>query len=135
LLTCIYKPGSYRTVIPRRRVPWYHFMVKGEITVPKDHRSIGEIAYQLWQARGCPQGSAEQDWLEAERRLDAAQPKPPVTATKAVDESLKASFPASDPPASQLPDQPPVNADEKWKAAGVSRKTSTRRSPPPAPLK
>jgi hypothetical protein len=111
-------------------------MVKeGENAMPKDLRSIGELAYQLWQARGCPQGSAEQDWLEAEMQLDAAPPKPPVAASNAVDDSLKATFPASDPPASQLPDRPPVNAEEKWQAARISRKTSTRRSPPTSPPK
>jgi hypothetical protein len=34
-----------------------------------DHRSISERAYELWQARGCPEGSGEHDWLEAERQL------------------------------------------------------------------
>jgi LmbE family N-acetylglucosaminyl deacetylase len=34
-----------------------------------DHRTIGELAYRLWQARGCPDGTAEHDWLEAERQL------------------------------------------------------------------
>jgi hypothetical protein len=107
----------------------------GETTMPKDHRSIGELAYQLWQARGCPLGSAEQDWLEAERLLETASPKEPVAASKAIDDSLQSTFPASDPPATQRPDQPPVNADEKWKAAGVARKPSSRRSPSSAPPK
>jgi hypothetical protein len=35
--------------------------------------SIAELAYQLWIARGQPQGSHEQDWLEAERQLGATQ--------------------------------------------------------------
>lgn len=100
--------------------------------MPKDDRSIGELAYQLWQARGCPQGSAELDWLEAERQLYVAPPKAPVSTAK-IDDSLKATYPASDPPANHLPDRPPVNADAKWQAAGVSRKTSTRRSPPAPP--
>jgi hypothetical protein len=34
-----------------------------------------------------------------------------------VDESVNESFPASDPPASRLPDEPPVNAEAKWAAA------------------
>jgi hypothetical protein len=34
-----------------------------------------------------------------------------------VDEGLEGSFPASDPPASRLPDAPPRNAEDKWKAA------------------
>ena len=34
-----------------------------------------------------------------------------------VDESVSESFPASDAPASRLPDEPPVNAEAKWAAA------------------
>ncbi|HVY80458.1 MAG TPA: YgaP-like transmembrane domain [Steroidobacteraceae bacterium] len=37
--------------------------------------------------------------------------------TEAVDEAIDESFPASDPPASRLPDEPPSNAEAKWKAA------------------
>jgi hypothetical protein len=46
-------------------------------------------------------------------------PGSPVHAAKsrAVDESIEESFPASDPPASRLPDNPPVNAGAKWEAA------------------
>jgi hypothetical protein len=38
--------------------------------------------------------------------------------SEAVDEAVSDSFPASDPPASHLPDEPPVNAEAKWAAAG-----------------
>jgi hypothetical protein len=37
--------------------------------------------------------------------------------SKAVDESSKDSFPASDAPGTHLPDEPPSNADAKWEAA------------------
>lgn len=30
---------------------------------------IAELAYRVWQEQGCPAGSAESDWLEAERRI------------------------------------------------------------------
>ena len=30
---------------------------------------IANLAYALWQRRGCPDGSAEVDWLEAEAQL------------------------------------------------------------------
>jgi len=30
---------------------------------------IARLAYHLWQARGCPEGSPEQDWIEAEQTL------------------------------------------------------------------
>lgn len=34
-----------------------------------DQAKIADRAYQRWVERGCPQGSAEEDWLEAEREL------------------------------------------------------------------
>src|SRR5258708_24041029 len=71
-----------------------------------EHRSIGELAYRLWQARGCPDGTAEQDWLEAEKQLQASRP----------------------PSASHLPDVPPATA-AKWKAAEPSRAEPSRAEP------
>jgi Protein of unknown function (DUF2934) len=94
-----------------------------------EHRSIGELAYRLWQARGCPDGTAEQDWLEAEKQLQASRPVRPRS-SEAVDDSLKSTFPASDPPASHLPDVPPANAAAKWKAAEASREEPARRAEP-----
>ena len=32
---------------------------------------IAERAFLLWQTRGCPEGSAEQDWLQAEAELQS----------------------------------------------------------------
>jgi hypothetical protein len=89
-----------------------------------ERTSIGELAYRLWQARGCPEGTAEQDWLDAEKQLRSAQRAAEPTASEAIDRSLKESFPASDPPANHQPDVPPANADAKWKAAGVTRTDS-----------
>jgi hypothetical protein len=45
-------------------------------------------------------------------------PGSPMHAAKseAVDTAVEESFPASDPPASRLPDDPPVNAEAKWEA-------------------
>jgi hypothetical protein len=44
------------------------------------------------------------------------------TSTDAIDESVEGSFPASDPPSSHLPDEPPSNADDKWQAARAAGK-------------
>ena len=33
------------------------------------HEDIAQLAYTLWQRRGYASGSAESDWLEAERAL------------------------------------------------------------------
>jgi hypothetical protein len=36
-------------------------------------RQIAALAYQLWVERGCPEGSAGEDWFRAEERLRARQ--------------------------------------------------------------
>ena len=94
----------------------------------QEERSVRELAHRLWVARGCPEGSAEQDWLDAERQLVAASPASPKSVTKSVDDTLKDTFPASDPPASHLPDKPPANAAEKWAAADAARKETAQRA-------
>lgn len=38
-----------------------------------DPEAIRRRAYARWQERGCPAGSAELDWLEAERELSRAR--------------------------------------------------------------
>jgi hypothetical protein len=35
--------------------------------------TIGALAYQLWQQRGCPVGSDQEDWFKAESELKAPQ--------------------------------------------------------------
>jgi len=39
----------------------------------RDQQDIRELAYKLWEDRGRPDGSAEQDWLDAERELARAE--------------------------------------------------------------
>ena len=46
--------------------------------------------------------------------------------SKAVDKSSEDSFPASDPPASHGPDDPPANAEAKWRAAREHRHRPSR---------
>jgi len=93
-----------------------------------ESQAIRELAYQLWEADGRRDGCAEEYWLEAERRLIAASPHTHASSSSAVDESATQSFPASDPPASHIPDQPPANADAKWAAAEKAQKKSSRPS-------
>jgi hypothetical protein len=35
------------------------------------HERIAMRAYEKWEARGCPHGTDQQDWLEAEAELKA----------------------------------------------------------------
>ena len=34
---------------------------------PPDEEHIAALAKKLWEARGCPEGSPEEDWFTAER--------------------------------------------------------------------
>jgi hypothetical protein len=83
-----------------------------------DPRAVRDLAYRLWERRGCPEGEDQADWFEAERQLGSGR----KTDSQIVDEAVKESFPASDAPATGLPDKPPANADEKWSAAAKPRK-------------
>jgi hypothetical protein len=62
---------------------------KGETTVPEQatkpapatqtptasienrltHEDIAALAYSLWEARGCPDGTPDEDWFNAEKAL------------------------------------------------------------------
>lgn len=33
------------------------------------YEEIAQLAYQYWQERGCPHGSPDEDWLQAEMAL------------------------------------------------------------------
>ena len=36
---------------------------------PENQEEIAALAHALWQARGCPHGSPEEDWFQAKREL------------------------------------------------------------------
>src|SRR5262249_47450295 len=83
---------------------------------------VRDLAHSLWEQRGKPEGEAERHWFEAERLL-GAQPR---TDNQRVDESVRESFPASDAPASGLPDKRPANARRKWEAAAAAKSRKNR---------
>ena len=80
-----------------------------------DPKAVRELAHSLWEQRGKPEGEAE--------RLLGAEPR---TDNQRVDESVRESFPASDAPASGVPDKPPANADKKWAAADAAKSRKSR---------
>jgi hypothetical protein len=105
-----------------------------------ERTSIGELAYRIWQSRGCPEGTAEQDWLDAEKQLRSAREQSAraierraaePTSSNAIDRSSQESFPASDPPANHQPDVPPTNAEAKWKAAKAAQAADPSRASSP----
>ena len=56
-----------------------------------DEQRIRERAYALWEEAGCPEGRADEFWNLALQEIS--------TQEKSYDETLRESFPASDPPA------------------------------------
>lgn len=41
-----------------------------------NQEEIARLAYALWQSRGCPDGSPEQDWFAAEEKIRASYELP-----------------------------------------------------------
>ena len=37
------------------------------------HEQVALLAYRLWQERGCPDGSPEIDWFQAEEELQGQE--------------------------------------------------------------
>ena len=46
--------------------------------VPVDHETVEAMAYQLWVQRGCPVGSDQEDWYQAEAELKGQEPSEPT---------------------------------------------------------
>lgn len=46
---------------------------QSEVQSQQQQQDIANLAYALWQRRGCPQGSSELDWKEAEQTIQAQQ--------------------------------------------------------------
>jgi len=77
-----------------------------------DRRAIGELAYRLWQSRGCPDGSAERDWLEAEKQL-AGDPLPSAYEAPA---AVATAMPKAAGPSVRLRDKSPRSRVPRPKA-------------------
>ena len=43
------------------------------------HDDIAALAHELWQARGCPEGSSQEDWFEAVKQLRTRACAPAVS--------------------------------------------------------
>jgi hypothetical protein len=49
---------------------------------PTDSSSIAALAYLLWHARGCPDGSPETDWFQAEETIYSQSVAPKSLSTR-----------------------------------------------------
>lgn len=46
-----------------------YFPAEGD--VKPSHNEIANRAYQIWQSKGCPAGTCDEDWHQAKRQLTA----------------------------------------------------------------
>jgi hypothetical protein len=65
--------------------------------------AIREKAFELWMARGCPAGSAERDWLDAEQLLIEANTPRPLSVVAPKVEKPRESAPEEAAPSSRSP--------------------------------
>lgn len=63
--------ASQQKVLPTAELPDQGPVAATPVDQPNENlqAEIARLAYRLWQARGCPEGSPEQDWFDAERTL------------------------------------------------------------------
>ena len=56
------------------------FTKKIQTPAPITEEAISQRAYELWEARGCPDSDGSEDWqvAKAELEAEANQPKTPV---------------------------------------------------------
>jgi hypothetical protein len=44
-----------------------------EISEPQNREQIAALAKEFWQAKGCPDGTPDEDWFRAEREIAESQ--------------------------------------------------------------
>ena len=81
-----------------------------------DVRTIRELAYRLWEARGRRDGHAIDDWLEAERQMKAAQLPDP--AAEAAPKPSRRRKKVSSAPAPTVPVDDAINTTAEMPKVG-----------------
>ncbi|GEM_PF-1114660 len=94
-----------------------------------DEARIRAKAYELWQARGCPEGSGDRDWIEAERLLRAE-----LSGADPGDSAHVAEEPEEPPVAVRVPPVAPVSvATERPAQSAAARPIPVEPAREPAP--
>lgn len=90
-----------------------------------DQHAIRELAYRLWEQRGRWDGSADEDWLAAERQLSEQAAQGSSTADGEIQ-----LFPEDESIASAVPNKPPANVQVQLNEvnAAYSRKSRSAKS-------
>jgi len=64
-------PGSVQREPDRASVTGYLSQINDLLKSKQD--DVSRVAYSLWLEQGCPEGTAERNWLEAEQRVLAKE--------------------------------------------------------------
>ena len=95
-----------------------------------DPSRIRDRAYARWQERGCPEGTAEQDWLEAERELASKAALPPAPILRQPSPSrVSVMQPASAAPPRLRPPRPTLKRSPSARTARLLNEV-TPKAPP-----
>ena len=54
---------------PTASVETINVAALAETAEPQNREQIAALAHALWQARGCPDGTPDEDWLQAEQEI------------------------------------------------------------------
>jgi hypothetical protein len=61
-----------------------------EILERQNRTQIAALAYSLWQARGCPDGTPDEDWFRAEREIAGSNTRGEVESRDSAERSIDA---------------------------------------------
>jgi len=118
---------------------------EADVSVELDEEAVRAKAHQLWVERGCPEGTSDEDWYEAERILresgqaagPAEAPAEPEPASDPRPEPEPAGDPESEPPkrtrsskparAKRTSSSPPSSSRRSSKAGSSTTKAKTRK--------
>ena len=101
-------------------------------SVDIDSSTIRERAYARWQERGCPTGSAEHDWLQAEQELLrtpvplAHSSAPPASAQAPLPAPLSAAPSSKDAAKPAKPPRPTLKRAPAARAAKLLNEVSPK---------
>jgi hypothetical protein len=99
-----------------------------EKPVQIDEQAVRAKAHQLWIERGCPEGSAEQDWYAAQRLLRASQQAAAATQV----ESARQAQPRNAPSRAKVSATTDSFQTQRAVPSSDASKKQARSSSPPA---
>jgi hypothetical protein len=96
--------------------------------ISMDEAMVRAKAFELWQARGCPMGSPEQDWFSAKQSISGADSSSSPPRARAQSEELPLGLCIVEEPSSGN-SKPPLSRGTRADAAKGTSPSSLGRTP------